>query len=264
MKKLLFILVLYSTFCCYSQQKKIIYLDDSYAPIDREEFKYKADSDFYTNATFYNDTAVFHKLRYREYFGKIVPKKKTQLNKLFSGRYGVDTIKVWLIHYKDSLPDVTKMSKKAGYIILDTLGNEISEILSWDEYVHSEKRKGWNRHLYKYVESYENFKKGIDFEKKYLGNQKNFELLHIFGKNKGYPIKDDNFNWLHDSGGIIPKIFTDGLMTYKFIVLHPDGNFYTITHDDSLDRQKEKLNFKSFQKAKKEWFKQYERLKRDN
>lgn len=265
MKKiLLFIAVIFLLKSGYSQSKKTIYLNDLYDPISLEEFERKVNTNFFTNATFSNDTAIFHKLRYREYFGKIECKKKIQLNKLFSNRYNVDTTKVWLIHYKDSLPDISKMSKKAGYIILDTLGNELTGILSWNEYVHSDKRKGWNRYLYKYLESYENFKKGIDFEKRYLKKKNKFEFLHLYGINKGYPVGLDNFNWLEDSGGVIPKVFSDGLLAYKQIVVHPDGNFYAITYSDSLDLQKRKLKYKSFLRAKKIWLREYELLKKWN
>ena len=261
MKELLFILLLIAAVYCHSQTKKVFYLNEAFEPISAKEFEFKVNTNFYTNATFANDTTLFHKLRYREYFGKLSMNKKKQLNKLFAGRYNVDTTKVWLIHYKDSLPDITKMSKKTGFIILDSLGNEISEILSKKKYVNSDKRKGWNRHLYKYVKSYESFRNEVNVEIKYFGNQKKYELLHFFGVNNGYPVEGDDHNWIQDSIGIIPKLFTDGLLIYKFIVLHPDGNFYAITHGDSLDRQKRKLNYKLFLKAKKLWLEDYHILK---
>ena len=245
----------------YSQNKERIYLDEHYKEIELREFQKKARTDFFFVAIKSNDTAVFRKLRYRELYGKLDLKVKYQLNGLFHKRYDIDTNKVWVIHYKDSLPDIKKMRKKSGIIVIDSTGKELSEILSWDQYRRSKYRTTKNRHLKKYVTSYGDFIKTIDYEKKYLRNKNLIELLHFYHINKGYPLENDKFNWMQDSSQILKKIFTIGLEMYRIIVLHPDGSFYVITHKDSLDRQKEKIKFKYFQRAKKQWLKDYESIK---
>jgi len=244
----------------YSQDKKIILLDEKYKEIGFDEFNKKAQTDFFYVAIISTDTAVFKKLRFKEIYGKLNSRDKYQLDSLLQKKRNIDTTKVWVIHYKDSLPDVKKMRKKSGIIIIDSTGKEKSKILSWDQYKRNKiGKKGYGR-LRKYVTSYKDFKKGFNREKKYLRNQKKIELLHFYNINKGYPLDDDEFNWMKDTNQILRKIFTIGVQMYKTIVLHPDGNFYVITHNDSLDKQKKAISLHSFKKSKKIWLKEYDKF----
>ena len=115
MKNLLFtaFFLLFGLSQSYSQTKRIIYADENYKQIDFTEYSKKMKSGLYFFARFENDTAVFKKLRFKEFYGSLNTHKKTQLNKLFYQRFQIDSTKIWLIHYIDSVPDIKRITNKS-------------------------------------------------------------------------------------------------------------------------------------------------------
>tara|TARA_B100000787_G_C16079960_1_gene243966 strand:- start:465 stop:692 length:228 start_codon:yes stop_codon:yes gene_type:complete len=70
----------------YSQQPKTVYVDEGYDEITKNKFNKLLKSNLYDIAETIRDTAIFKKLRYKEYFGKLSQSNKSKLNKLFSLR----------------------------------------------------------------------------------------------------------------------------------------------------------------------------------
>ena len=98
----------------YSQKRKTIYVNENFTEIIFSEYKKGLKSGLFTATEIVNDTAIFLKLRYAEYFGTLSPQKKKQINSLFNKRFKADTIKTWLIHYIDTLPNKKEMPKVSG------------------------------------------------------------------------------------------------------------------------------------------------------
>jgi len=258
-KSLLFILFVLLRVNCYSQDKEVFYIDERYKEISLTEFESKAQSNFYLIATSSNDTAIFKKIRFREYFGKLDTKKKHQLNKLLYQKHKIDSTKIWLIHHIDSLPNIDKFREKSGIILLDSLGNEFGKIMNVKEFnfkhaerlYHQKKINFYKTH--KMVTSYKNYKKNAVKEKREFGRFKNLELLHFYNFNKNYPLENDQFNWKHDSNQIFQKVFTDGNKMYLNLIIFPNGDFYTHSGRASLKKQKKLLKKKFYDRLKKDW-----------
>jgi len=118
MKKIFLItLTLIITIRSNSQEKKHIYVDENYKEISLKEYRKKVQSKLFFAAIIENDTAIFKKVRYKEFFGNLNVNKKSQLNRLFYKRYNVDSTKVWLIQYKNILRQDTlgKAKYKSSY-----------------------------------------------------------------------------------------------------------------------------------------------------
>ena len=270
MKRILFtVLFTLLALITYAQKKKTIYFDENYETISLKKFDKKAGLNFFLVATIKNDTTTFKKLRFKEFFGKLSIKKKSQLNKLFKKRFEIDTTKVWLIHYIDSLPNVKKMYKKSGFVFLDSMGDDVGEVLTKKEFKNVtlsnssslvDKNKRYINKRHKHVVDYESYKRIIPNEVEKYSRFKKLELLHFYNYNKGYPTEDIQLEkWFKDGNLVLRKIFTDGIAMYRTIVIHPNGNFYIVAHNISYDKQKNKINFKSYKRAKKKWRKEYEK-----
>jgi hypothetical protein len=237
MKKVFFtILITLITFQSYSQELKRFYVDETYKEITFQKFNKKLESQLFFTVTAINDTAIVKKLRFKEFFGHLGIKKK-QLNKLFAKRFDIDSTKIWLIHYMDSLPDVTKMAKKSGVV-----------------YIDSSKRR------HKHVMSYLDYRKIIPRETKKYRNLKKVSLLHFYNFNKGYLQKDIELEkWYKDSNLILKSIFTDGMKMYKTIVIHPNGKFYVRIVRKLFSEERKLLKYESFNRQEKKWRKKLER-----
>lgn len=249
----------------YSQDKEIIHIDENYKEISLSEFERKTNLDFFVIATTTNDTAIYKKVRFREYFGKLNLKKKHQLNKLLYKKHNIDSIKIWLIHHTDSLPSKNKFYIKSGIILLDSLGNEYGEVMSIKDFNSKHAKRLYKQSLndnriVKSVRSYEDYKKIAVNEKKEFGRLNNVELLHFYNFNKNYPLENDKFNWVQDTNLIFQKIFTDGNRMYMNLIVYPNGDFYAHSGRAPLWKQKKLLKRRLYNKLKKEWFLEYSKL----
>ena len=242
----------------YSQEKKLIYVDENYKEINFKKFKSKFKSEVFFVVVAETDSVIYKKLRFKEYFGKLDIKKKSQLNKLFFKRVDIDTTKIWLIHYLDSLPDIKFMPKKSKIILLDSLNKPVGERIIKKLYkkctiVFSSKKTFGNKHLH--AISYIDFKKNISYEINKIKKYQNVTLLHFYEENKGYPIENDK--WLKDYNSILKKTFNDGMQTYRTIIIYPDGEFYASSMHKCNFNEKALINKKKFKKLKKQFIRNY-------
>jgi len=237
MKKFFFTtLITLITFQSYSQELKRFYVDETYKEITFQKFNKKLESRLFYTVVVINDTAVVKKLRFKEFFGHLDIKKK-QLNKLFNKRFGIDSTRVWLIHYIDSLPDVTKLAKKSGVVYL-----------------------GPSKKRHKHVMSYLDYRKIIPRETRKYRKLKEVSLMHFYNFNKGYLQEDIELEkWYRDPNLILKNIFTDGMKMYKIIVIHPNGKFYVRIVRKLFSEEKKFLKYKSFNRQEKKWRKKLEK-----
>lgn len=251
-----------------SQIKDTIYVDESYNKITRNEFKRKALSSLFYSANLNKDSIHYKKLRYKEYFGSLGFKKKHQLNKLFNLRFKIDTTKIWLIHYVDSLPDMKRMPVKSGIILLDSIGRQDGKILSKKDFSNLLINRSTNRitinsdvskRKHRHVTSYKDYKRIISKERKRYKKFKNVELIHFYEFNKGYPKEDiENNKWYQDKNKLLKRTFTDGMKMYKVIVLFPNGDFCLNPYGP--DKAKKILKRKKYLREKKKWKKNHDYL----
>jgi hypothetical protein len=156
----------------YSQKRKTIYVNENFTEIIFSEYKKGLKSGLFTATEIVNDTAIFLKLRYTEYFGTLSPQKKKQINSLFNKRFKVDTIKTWLIHYIDTLPNKKEMPKVSGVIVYDSL-NKVKGIFSSKKKFRSNFRIN-SKYKHKHVSSYTDYLKKIKNERKKVNKLRHF------------------------------------------------------------------------------------------
>lgn len=257
MKRTLIILI-FITNVSFSQEKKIIYVDENFKEISLDQYKNKFKSKLFLEVTVKKDTAIFKKLRFKEYFGRLDHIKKSQLNRLFIKRYVVDTSKIWLIHYKHFLPNIEQMPEESRIIYIDSLNKPTGKILNFKNYspCNIANVKLLRTELHKYEISYKEFRLIIPKELKEFKNIKNLEFLHFYDKNKGYPVEKDNYKWLKDHNSILRKSFSDGMFMYRTIVIYPNGEFY-LSETPCRINEKKYLRKKTFKKMQKEFYNLY-------
>ncbi|NNC70757.1 MAG: hypothetical protein HKN90_08065 [Flavobacteriaceae bacterium] len=264
------VLIITILVCCFqkgfTQHLDTIYVDENFEVITREKFKRKTKSGFFLLATINTDTAVYKKIRFREYYGQLNVKKKHQLNQLFFAKYKIDTTKTWLIHYIDTLPDINKLYKKSGVVLLDSLGNDYGNVMSIKRFNqnHIKRLRKQNRidfyRTHKLVRSFKDYKKIAKRENRKLCKNKKLEFLHIYGFNKKYPLQDDEFNWRKDENLILQHVFTDGNRMYMNIIVFDDGSFYAHSGRAPLEKQKALFKLINYKKWKKIWLKEYNKI----
>ena len=72
--------------------------------ITAKEFKRLSNTDLFKELDIKSDSLHFKKLVYNKRFGSLSEIVKSQLNKRLFFRYTIDSTKIWVIHYADSLP----------------------------------------------------------------------------------------------------------------------------------------------------------------
>ncbi|WP_144895026.1 hypothetical protein [Lutibacter sp. Hel_I_33_5] len=243
-----------------SQSKKIIYVDENYEFVNFSKYKKKFNSELFEVVILSNDTATFKKLKFKEFLGRIGGSKKSQLNKLLSKRYSVDTNKVWLFHFLDSVPNIKKMPNKSRIKCLDST-------ISW-LYTNKGKRKklitsnrnGGKKNMvkhrcikHKHLISLKDYIKKINDENKNIN--KNTELIHLYKLNKGFPKNQLNtYNYFEDKTSILSNIFNDGIKSFKTIIIYPDGNYYTSNFNSNhFNKEKKLTRKKTYKRYKRQW-----------
>lgn len=179
-----------------------VYLDETNKIIDERTFELKALSSVYYSMDFIFENRKYHKLRFEYFLGKIPDTKKSQLFKLLYQRHKIDTTKLLLIHYTDTLKSIDQFPKK-NMIVYNADSTSHEHLISHKQFV-------------------KNHKKCIKDHKRY----KNLNVLHMYEHNNGHPDKFDEVVWYKDDLGIIKKLFNDGVFKYYYILIKPDGSFY--------------------------------------
>ncbi len=242
MKKILQLLIVLTMLnLSHGQVKDTLYLDTNYKELSKGDFLKRLRSNLFYIAHVENDSVFYRKLRYRQYFGKLDGLKKHQFNKLFRKRYEIDTTKVWLIHYVDTLYWRYKKPSVHRPTFLDSVCyRDLKSIMSDGKF-----KKFVNNSDRRTVKRTERKRKSSKF--------KNMELIHFYNFNKGYPVKEIEYGrWFEDHNLLVKKTFSDGIRNYKSIILFPNGNFCL---DPWPYEVKDLLTEKSFLKAKEIWLK---------
>jgi len=243
----------------FPNPKEIIYVDEKFEKVDFATFSEKLNTQLFLTSLVEMDTIIFKKLRFKEYFGSL-GKKKSQLNKLYHQRYHVDSTKVWLIHYTDSLPKSTDFQREYDITLFDCFNEEV---LSSEMYIRGTGRhsKTKSDRSEKIVTHYKDYLRRNSWKFKKLNNNKGSSLLHFYEYNKGYSFKRDHKKWIEDDNHILKGTFSDGLfLSYKLLVIYPNGDFYTSHYFKSFSDQKKLLKYKPFKKLKKKWLTKIEKL----
>ncbi|NLP56592.1 hypothetical protein [Lutibacter sp. B1] len=255
MKKLFFILLFLISCNSFSQKENYKYVDENFNSISFIKFKKKIDSQLFDFTISNLDTIIYKKLRYKEFYGNLKT-KNAQLKKLFLKRNQIDTTKAWLIHVLDTLPDIKDMPKISGIELLDSLNKPTGIFISSKDFKKNFKKYFSKNH--KHVLNAQDYIKRIEDEKSKIGD--NSELIHLYNYNKGIPLDVlKRNNYFNDENFLIKKIFSDGIIKYQTIIIHPNGEFY-VSMFGQFDKEMKLLNKNKFDKHKKSWFKKILKL----
>jgi hypothetical protein len=246
------LLILLNFINSYSQEQPIKYVDEKYAEISFKEYSKRLKSNLFETTLVYKDEIIYKKLRYKEYFGEIPKTKKDQIAKLFLTRYNIDTTKVWFIHYLDTIPNAEKMPKVSGIELLDDFGKPIGKFVTNNEYRNNFRK--YIQYKHKHVTSKQDYIESIKRERGKV-DEDEIELIHFYNVNKGFSEKVLTSNgYFNDQYAVVRKLFNDGMMAYKTIIIFPDGKFYA-SRFGLFQEEKKLTKIKNYQKHRKKWFK---------
>lgn len=241
MKYCLVLLILF----CYansaeSQQtkhKKEIYFDEVDATINKRQHDIKLKSDLFSSVKFETDTLILHKLRFSHLFGTLDTIKKQQLFKLLSARNSIDTTKIIVIHYQDTLRRIDEFAEEDG-IIQNKNGRGHRHVISHNTFINQHKK--CLRNLYK---------KGVN------------NVYHFYKHNNGHPEVYESYTWERDHLTLIDRLFRDSFRRFGTIVIYPNGNFFCRNYsDDNLHILKDVTKGKKWDKHLKRFKKKLELL----
>jgi len=236
-------------------QKREIYYSEKYQPIEKKDFEKRLKSKLFIVTLVENDTAKLHKLRFAEFFGSMDSIKHKQLINQLTSKYSIDSNKTWYISYMDSLPDAKKMHQKSGLYYVDTIAKDSIFV------PNNRKFKKFDRKKYNYrrhVMSLESFQNYLERWPKKVNS--NIEFFYIYIVNKGFPLNFSKKVRLYkDPKSIVRKVFNDGQVPYRVIILYPTGEFY-VTSGDNWERRVKLLKEKTFLKEKEKWLKRIAKL----
>lgn len=226
MKFLLFLLIFFTQTQVFSQIvkqsnikhiKDTIYADENDDVIDKRLFNYKFNSTIYYGFRFETDSVVLEKLRLSHLFGTLEATKKEQLFKFLTSRNHVDTTKIMVIHYQDTLKRITDFPKE-NKIVLSKDRSSHYHVLSHKSFIKLHK----------------------DCVKTFKRNKKT-NIYHFFSVNTGHPLTYEECHWEKDNINLINNMFRDNYRRFSTIVIHPNGNFYCYNFNDDGE------NFKVYQ-----------------
>lgn len=256
-----YLVVFLCGFYLYAQELPVIYVDENFQKIPEELYNTKQESNIFLEAEIVSDTAIYKKLFFREFFGTLDKSKKSQLNKLLFQKYGIDSTKVWVIHYTDSLPDVSTLSKKSGIIYepIDSTQASIeaaaylnsNRTFVANKFSSKELNEKLNRTKHSHRFSYKSWYTSRKKEIKKFRKLDHAMLLHFYDHNAGFPESDRIVKWYKDPYKVLKIIFSDGVKNYPTIILHPDGDFFVSHSCSSIDKEKELTDKEFFEKEKK-------------
>lgn len=252
----------------FSQEDTFVFLDVNSNALNYPEYQSKLKLDVFAEVVFSVDTLNFKKLIYNEFFGKIDSVKKSQLNKLMYHRYQIDSTKTWVIRYRDLLPDIATLpkSKKTTYFPKD----DSPESIEAANFLNRNKGRwiirGNNSSINKFrkanhltnrqvVYPYKELHKITKMIQERYKNKPSVSFINMFAHNEGYPLKNEEVIWFEDPYSIFRNTFSDGIISYKLIIIYPNGDFYIHTGDPGQDRINELLIFEQYHLNKNLFFK---------
>lgn len=245
----LLLLMFYMCTLQSSAQKKENYFNEKMELVSKEEFDRRFKSNLFVKAEWINGDSHNYKLRFIGFFGELDSIKNHQLRQFLSDRIDIDKNKLWQISYFDTLPNTKQMREQSAFVYVDTLNQDT---------IYSIKRISWSDKRYDldrlkmtgYVHGFDDFTRLFTKKKKHRTRKKNSFWLYDY--NKEFPLnRIKKLNVFKDPKGIVRRLFNDGQIPYKLIILYPDGKFYVTSHDNPYraDLTKRKI----YDKVKLKW-----------
>lgn len=238
-----------------AQETPVVYVDENFKPISEVEFQLKLKADYFSEAKIPGDSVVYKKLFFNQYFGTLDQTKKSEIQKLFYSRLNLDTTKIWVIHYGDTLPDITTLSKRTYIEYLPKYQTEESfeavRKLNRNSFTDTKSIEAALQLVtHKHHRSFKSSQRNIRRELRAYRKHKNALLLHFFNVNQGYPTNHRGVVWLKDHYKVIRKTFNDGAYNYKFIILYPNGDFFVSYKQLPYEKESKYLNEAYFNEQK--------------
>lgn len=200
--RLFFVFFIFHVFNFVYAQLDTIYFDENKEPISRSYFYKKCKSRPYQCLRYTTDSIVVEKLKLLYLFGELEPVAKTQLFKLFHNRNRIDTNKVQIIHYNDTLRKASEYDKGGNVEYKYVFGHE-----------HLNTYRGFIRAHSQCIKNY----------KRYCERA---QVLHFYKINNGHPTSYKDHVWYEDNGGLISKLFLGKFNKTQRMIIRPNGEFF--------------------------------------
>lgn len=195
-----------------SASKDTLRVDRNNQSIAKKIYDYKLDSSLFSALRFENDSLILYKLRLSYMFGELMPEKKTQLYQLLYSKNQVDTSKIMVIHYQDTLRAISYFPEKSKIVYAE------------DSLSH------------RHVANHKTFIKQHERCVKKNGKGRRNNVYHFFGYNEGHPTEFDKIKWQKDYLSLVERIYRDSYGRFNTIILHPDGTFVGYNYNDDTGK----------------------------
>lgn len=212
MKKLVIILFCLLFNHLKAQEKKIVYVDENSNIINFIKYKKKLDSKLFNLSIVSTNTTTYKKLKYNHYFGKLPKRIKTQLSKFYKKRFGLDSSKVWFIHYIDTIQKIDSISKvnNLEHIHIDSKNRN-----SYSKLISVSPKKIVNNISFNKINK--SLKKG---DYKYI-------FIHFYSHNNGTDEKILKRNkYFKDHKNVFQFVFKNKINNSSSVVIFSNGEFY--------------------------------------
>jgi hypothetical protein len=229
MKKIKFVVVLLMVVMFSYYTNAQTFIDYNTNQITAEEFKRLSDTDLFKELDIKRDSLHFKKLVFKKRFGSLSKIAKSQLNKHLFFRYAIDSTKIWVIHYVDSLPPKVSLPKKSHIVYLD------------DQKI---------RH--KHEISYKDFVKRSKTHFKEFKNNEDVTFIHFWrAGGQDYPQElFKSLNWYYDPSNFIKRLFSLGIIHFKTQIIYPNGDYVSFYDDKNKVELKRLIKSKKFVKER--------------
>ncbi|APY10037.1 hypothetical protein BWZ22_01725 [Seonamhaeicola sp. S2-3] len=237
-------------------QQDVIHIDENGKSISANVFKTKISSSIYHGVRYDTDSLVLQEIKYNYRFGKLLPNAKKQLFQLLSLRHQIDTTRILMIHYIDTLRAVSEFPKKSSTILYDSLNQEIKSVQKTITYplggvkidLSNNQKVYKQEHVLNYRDFINSYKRCYRRYRKY----KQVSVFHFYDYNNGHPNELKKLKWFQDYGGVLKKLFFNEKSRGYNVIIKPSGEFFIeyrenhITFDDLINSKKwneMKINF---------------------
>ena len=222
MKYLLTFLYLCS-FSIVSQEVKrdTVFLNEKSEATSKTLFKNKCNSAIFDCKMYLNGDTIENVLSYKFYFGKISSNEVKTIYKHFDNLLSknLNVNKNLLIHHSKTLLGYEEMLKMRSAAFKRMLDNpEKRKVFINEKY----KKPNIQKYTKKMYLSKLNFsrKKHARYIKK-VEQTYNTSVINVYDKNKGQPLKNKYFNWIHDSTSPFLNKHSGSIM-----ILKPNGEYF--------------------------------------
>ena len=153
-----------------------------------------------------------------------------------------------MIYHIDTLPNAEKIHKEAGIYYIDTIAKDSVFGPRYRHYKNLDREKyNYGRH----VSSLKSFQKYLKQWRQKINS--NIELFFTYNSNKGFPLDfSPKVKLYKDPNNIIGKVFNDGQVKYRHIMLYPNGDFY-VTSIHNWEIKLPLLKRSKYLKEKEKW-----------